>query len=55
MGKVYSPEQVVRKLREVESKLANGFTVPEVAWELGISDAAFQVRIRIHSKGYLWC
>ena len=41
MGKGYSPEQIVRKLREAESKLANGSTVPEVARELGISEATF--------------
>jgi len=35
----YSPEQIVRKLREAESKLAGGAKVPEVARELGISEA----------------
>jgi hypothetical protein len=29
MGKGYSPEQIVRKLRQAEGKLANGSTIPE--------------------------
>lgn len=41
MGKGYSPEQIVRKLRQAEGKLASGSTVPEVARELGISEATF--------------
>ena len=41
MGKGYSPEQIVRKLRQAEDKLANGSTIPEVARELGISEATF--------------
>ena len=41
MGKGYSPEQIVRKLRQAEGKLANGSTIPEVARELGISEATF--------------
>jgi transposase-like protein len=41
MGKGYSPEQIVRKLRDAEAKLAGGSTVPEVARELGISEATF--------------
>jgi transposase len=41
MGKGYSPEQIVRKLRDAEGKLASGSTVPEVARELGISEATF--------------
>ncbi len=41
MGKGYSPEQIVRKLREAEGKLASGSTVPEVARELGVSEATF--------------
>ncbi|MDP9437755.1 MAG: transposase, partial [Actinomycetota bacterium] len=41
MGKGYSPEQVVRKLRQAEGKLAGGAKVPEVARELGISEATF--------------
>jgi hypothetical protein len=39
MGKGYSPEQIVRKLRQAEGKLATGSTIPEVARELGISEA----------------
>lgn len=41
MGKGYSPEQIVRKLREAEGKLAGGAKVPEVARQLGISEATF--------------
>jgi putative transposase len=41
LGKGYSPEQIVRKLRQAEGKLANGSTIPEVARELGISEATF--------------
>ena len=41
MGKGYSPEQIVRKLREAEGKLAGGAKVSEVARELGISEATF--------------
>jgi putative transposase len=41
LGKRHSPEQIVRKLREAEGKLASGSTVPEVARELGISEATF--------------
>ena len=40
-GKAYSPEQIVRKPREAEVKLASGFTVTEAARELGISEATF--------------
>lgn len=41
MDKGYSPEQIVRKLRQAEGKLATGSTIPEVARELGISEATF--------------
>ena len=41
LGKGYSPEQIVRKLRQAESKLASGSTVAEVARELGISEATY--------------
>ena len=41
MGKRHSPEQIVRKLRDAEARLASGATVPEVARELGISEATF--------------
>ena len=41
MGKGYSPEQIVRKLRQAEGELASGFTVPEVSREMGISEATF--------------
>jgi putative transposase len=41
LGKGYSPEQIVRKLRQAEAKLASGSTVPEVVRELGISEATY--------------
>jgi putative transposase len=41
MGKRHSPEQIVRKLRQAEARLAAGATVPEAARELGISEATF--------------
>jgi len=41
LGKGYSPEQIVRKLREAEGKLASGSTAAEAARELGISEATF--------------
>lgn len=41
MGKRHSPEQIARKLRDAEARLAGGATVPEVARELGISQATF--------------
>lgn len=41
MGKRHSPGQIVRKLRDAEARLAGGAMVPEVARELGISEATF--------------
>ena len=41
MGKRHSPEQIVRKLRQTEGRLASGATVPEVARDLGISEPTF--------------
>jgi transposase-like protein len=41
MGKRHYPEQIVRKLRDVEARPAGGATVPEIARELGISEATF--------------
>lgn len=41
MGKGYTPEQIIRKLRDAEGKLANGSTVPEIAREMGVSEATF--------------
>src|SRR3954447_13726971 len=43
MGKRHSPEQIVRKLRQAEDRLASGSTVPEVARELGVSEATFHL------------
>jgi putative transposase len=41
MGKRHSPQQIVRKLRLAEARLAAGATLPEVASELSISEATF--------------
>ena len=41
MGKRHSPEQIIRKLRQAEGRLASGSTVPEVARYLRISEATF--------------
>lgn len=41
MGKRHSPEQIVRKLRQAEARLAAGASIPEMARELGISEATF--------------
>ena len=41
MGKRHSPEQIIRKLRQAEARLAAEATVPEAARELGISEATF--------------
>ena len=41
MSKRHSPEQIVRILRQAEARLATGAVIPEVARELGISEATF--------------
>ena len=41
MAKGYSPEQIVCKLRDAEGKLAGGAKIPEVARQMGISEATF--------------
>ena len=41
MGKRHSPDQIVRKLRQAEGKLAAGSSLPEVVRDLGISEATF--------------
>lgn len=35
------PEQIVRKLRKAEAKLAAGATVPEICKSFGISEATY--------------
>jgi transposase len=37
----HTPEQIIRKLREAEAKLAGGMTVPEVCKQFGISEASY--------------
>ena len=37
----HTPEQIIRMLRQAEAKLAAGTPVPQVAKELGISEATF--------------
>jgi putative transposase len=39
MNKRYTPEQIVRKLREADEELATGAPIPELAKRLGISEA----------------
>jgi transposase-like protein len=41
LGKRHSPEQIIRKLRLAEGKLASGSTGAEVARDLGISEPTF--------------
>lgn len=41
MKKRHSPKQIVRKLRQADEKLGSGASVPEVARELGISEATY--------------
>ncbi len=43
MGKGYSPEQIVRKLRPAEGKLATGSTTSEAARELASARLCFIV------------
>jgi putative transposase len=37
----HSPEQIVHKLRQADEKLASGASVPEIARELGVSEATY--------------
>ncbi len=41
MNKRRTPEQIVRELREADAQLAAGASIPEVARQLGISEATF--------------
>jgi transposase-like protein len=49
MKKRHSPEQIVRKLHQADEMLASGVSVPEVARELGISEATY------HRWRYRYC
>lgn len=37
----HTPEQIIRMLRQAEAKLATGSSVPQVAKEIGVSEATF--------------
>ncbi len=50
MKKRHTPEQIVRKLREADAELAAGASIPEVARQLGISEASLH-RWRNHYGG----
>ncbi len=50
MKKQFTTEQIIRKLREAEGKLASGQSVPEVCRELGISEASYY-RWKAHFGG----
>jgi putative transposase len=39
--KRHTPEQIVHKLRQADEKLASGAPVPQVARELGVSEATY--------------
>jgi len=41
MSKKHTPEQIIRKLREVEADLAGGATVAHVCQKLGVSEPTF--------------
>ncbi len=41
MKQKYSPEQIVKFLREAEGKSAEGRTIEEVCREMGVSDATY--------------
>jgi transposase-like protein len=41
MKKRHSLEQIVLKLRQVDEKLASGASIPEVARDLGVSEATY--------------
>jgi putative transposase len=41
MKKRHTPEQIVRKLRQADERLALGASVPEIARELGVSEATY--------------
>lgn len=40
-GKKHRPEQIIRKLRKAEARLAEGATVPEICHELEVSEATY--------------
>ena len=41
MKRRHTPEQIVRMLREADTELAAGASVPQIARKLGISEATF--------------
>lgn len=40
-GKKHTPEQIIRKLRRAETRMAEGATVAEVCRELEVSEATY--------------
>lgn len=50
MKKRFTSEQIIRKLREVETRLASGQSVPEVCRELGLSESSYY-RWKTHYGG----
>jgi putative transposase len=50
LKKRHTPEQIVRMLREADTELAAGVSVPQIARRLGISEATFH-RWRNHYGG----
>jgi putative transposase len=50
LKKRHTPEQIVRMLREADTQLAAGVSVPQIARRLGISEATFH-RWRNHYGG----
>ncbi len=41
MKKRHTPEQIIRKLRQADERPAAGAPIPEVARQLGVSEATF--------------
>lgn len=41
MKKRHTPEQIVRKLRLADERLASGASLPEISRELGVSEATY--------------
>ncbi len=46
-GKKFTAEQIIGKLREAEVGFAQGKTVPEVVWQLGVTPPASFDSLRV--------